>query len=758
MIPQAVFLLNPMNPPRFSRLITAVGTALLVWTLTALRPVSVHANHTGKTAAPQLLTTTLITNLLPFFVDPLPIPQVAKPARTTNGYCVSVLLDECYTNALEVYDMPMLSIQQSFHSNLPPMEVWGYAGQYPGPTIEAKVGVPLLVNWINNLTNNEGMYPYWLQADTNLFHGGHRSDLGAQSIRTVVHLHGAAVLPRYDGYPTNWFLPNDSDEYFYGNIDFNSDGQTLWYHDHAVGVTGNNVYAGLAGFYLVRAEGYDANHQIRLPSGPHEIPLVFQDRDFAVYELLESGVTNCVTNLYTGPLPWHYQAVVNGKVTPFLEVEPRPYRFRILNGAGFRAFTLGMAVTTADGSAYPTNLTVPAAPKFLVVGNEDGYLQYASSTPRIAMMPGERVDVVVDFSAFTNAPYTNITVQNAFGINNGNNGNVPSAPFITNLMQFRVSLPLTTNGTQDIHIPSPLVANWVTTSNMVSLAVTNRGLTLDLSVESPFPGPPFVSTNHNYPFALINMMRFEEPVNDFPHAGDVEVWEIINLSNEAHPLHIHLLDFRVVNRQRFASDTNTLTTPWNGDLSTPPVMVTNYINDRRAQTLKPLVNYLSLNPADLQGAQAFESGPKDVVRAAPFAVTRIVMQWPTNSMFYSTPSARSGDPATDGRYIFHCHILDHEDSDMMRPLQVKPPWQFTHSAFSTGTFDPDGIPQFSLAYPYRPNQKYRIEAATDLRMPNWRVISASGAALDISNARYLLTLPAKDALQFYRVAPVLPQP
>lgn len=190
----------------------------------------------------------------------------------------------------------------------------------------------------------------------------------------------------------------------------------------------------------------------------------------------------------------------------------------------------------------------------------------------------------------------------------------------------------------------------------------------------------------------------------------------------------------------------------------PAVRNKNYINDRRAQSLKPLVNYLSLNPADLQVAQAFESGPKDVVRAAPYAVTRIVMQWPTNSMFYNTPSARSGDPATDGRYIFHCHILDHEDSDMMRPLQVKPPWQFTHTAFPTDTVDLDGDPQFQLAYPYRLNQKYRVEATTDLRTPNWRVIPGTGAVLDNPKSRFLLTLPAKGDLEFYRVSPVLPQP
>ena len=764
----------PGTPGASSRAGGSSLPVVLLLAFTVANPTFAHPPSPSATAGdgeiPADAVTQQLTIELPPFRDALPMPQVAKPSRTISGYCVPVLPSLCYPGALDVYDMPMLVITNHFfHTNLPPIEVWGYDGKYPGPTIEAKVGTPVLVNWINRLTNNGGMYPYWLPADTNLFHGGHDSGLSPQTIRTVVHLHGAAVLPRYDGYPTNWFRPGESDQYFYGNMDLNGDGETLWYHDHAIGVTANNVYAGLAGFYLLRAEDYDREHGISLPSGlPYEVPLVFQDRDFGVTTWTANGISHSVTNLFLAGPPWHQYAVVNGKVTPYLEVEPRPYRFRILNGTSFRALALKMYMTDAGGKDLK-GTNVPAAPSFLVVGDEDGYLQSATNVSRIATMPGERFDVVIDFSPFANSSYTHITIKNAFGLagagGGGANADIVGPPYITNLMQFRVSLPLSTNGNRDIRIPTPLTQNWVTTESMVNAAMTNRPVTLDLTDSTgtlPFQGPPFNVANLSHPFALINMAHFDEPITDFPHAGDIEVWDIINLSNEAHPVHVHLLDFRVINRQRFASDTSSLTTPWGNDPSFPPVMVGKYIIDRLAGTLKPLAAYLSLNPGDIQPAQSYETGPKDVVRAAPFAVTRIVMQWPTNVMFYTAPSAVSGDLATAGRFVFHCHILDHEDNDMMRPLQLRPPWEPSLAFADSRNASPNGPKPLLLAYPYRLNQVYSLETTTNLTHSNWQQLYPTNPPkpfLDIPAMRWIQPAPpSKDTDRFYRVQAVLPNP
>lgn len=763
--------MKPTRPSRIPHVAATVMVGCLLLAAVDPRNLLAHTTggHTGAGADPTVLpagATTVVLNLvLTNFKDALPIPAVLQRSRQTQNYRVPVDTNLVYPGPLDVYDIPMLETNHWFHADLPPVKVWGYAGQYPGPTIEAKVGVPIVVHWINSLTNNDGQYPYWLLADPLLFHGGHESGLPEQAIRTVVHLHGAAVLPRYDGYPTNWFVAGESDEYFYANIDLNSDGQTLWYHDHAIGVTANNVYAGLAGFYLVRNAEYDAARGILLPSGAYEIPLVFQDRDFAVTTWTNNnGVIQVETNLCSDPnlvAPWHTYPVVNGKIAPYLAVEPRPYRFRILNGAGFRSLALQMLMTDAAGNVL-TNADVPTAPVFTVVGNEDGYLQYATNVSRIATMPGERVDVVVDFSSYTNAAYPYVTVVNAFGGNlGGDSADVVGPPYITNLMQFRVNLALSPTVPTNMSIPSPLVTNWISTETLLAHAVRHRSIELDLSIAAgvnvPFQGGQFNPTNGGYPFALINLTHFREPITELPHAGDVEVWDIVNLSDEAHPLHVHLLDFRVVDRQRLASDTNSRTTPWNENPKTPPVMVTNYINDRIAKKLLPLTNYLSLAPKDLKTARPFETGPKDVVRAAPFAVTRIVMQWPTNEIFYTTPSAKSGDRSTDGRFIYHCHILDHEDNDMMRPLQVKPPWQPDVDLLSSPDINPGGFNHFAIAYDHRPNQTYAVEWAADIRSPNWSPVGTS-PTLDLPNSRWLVVPESStDPRRFYRVRGLLPE-
>jgi spore coat protein A len=783
-----------MKPPNPTRIPYAAATVMVGCLLLAMadpRRLLAHTTHPAAGQDPSLLPTNAstapLTVTLTPFKDALQIPAVLQPSRTTNNYRVPVAPELFYPGPLEVYDIPMVEFPHQFHSELPPIPVWGYAGQYPGPTLETKVGVPIIVNWINQLTNNGGQYPFWASIDTNLFHGGHEAGVSPYAVRTVVHLHGAAVLPRYDGYPTNWFMAGESDEYFYGNIDLNEDGQTLWYHDHAVGVTANNVYAGLAGFYLVRNDAFDATNHIGCHPGPHEIPLVFQDRDFGVttWTNMTTGELTTETNLYLAGFPWHQYPVVNGTITPFLQVEPRQYRFRILNGTGFRTLGLRMAVTDSQGNLYPTNdPSAPLSPTFTVVGNEDGYLQKAAAyVQRIAMMPGERIDVVVDFSAYTNAPYTNITVQNAFGLPTiffqGPNG--PLGPggggglgantilgansanienFITNLMQFQVVQHRSNLGTTNVNIPSPLVTNWVSTEKMVQAAVNHRQVTLDLNPDSPFlpfPGAPFVP-NGNYPFALINMTPFHGAITDFPHAGDMEIWEIINLSDEAHPLHVHLLDFRVVNRQRFAASLTNLNASWDGSLTNPPAMAGKFITDRIAKTLQPLATYLSTNASDLLSAQSFETGPKDVVRAAPFAVTRIVMQWPTNAFFYTTPSGKSGDTNTLGRYIYHCHILDHEDNDMMRPLQLRPPWQPGVSVVSAPELNPGGFNHFYIAYDHRPNQAYSVETSTDLMSPVWTPVGTT-PVLDAANNRWLHPPePSSDPQRFYRVRGRLTQP
>jgi len=672
--------------------LTAVITAQILFRQTA----AAQHGHGNPTNSPSAVTCEPVTGLAQF-VDALPIPAIAVPARTNSNY---PLLPGV---ALPEYDMPMLSLQHKFHRDLPPVEVWGYTGTYPGPTFEVQTNAPILVNWINQLP---ATYPSWLAPDTNI-HGV--PDL---SVRTVVHLHGGATRPQFDGYPTNWFRTGTTNMYLYENIDFTADGETLWYHDHAIGATANNVYSGLEGFYLLRNSNFENN--LNIPTGAYEIPLVFQDRDVQ---------TNCApaTMMFNGLPPWHNLAVVNGKVTPYLEVEPRKYRFRILNGSNFRAFGLQFAPT--NGQSLNWN----------IIGTENGFVQSTVTTKTLLMMSAERMDVIVDFTKFTN---NNITLINSIG-----NANVPFAPFITNIMQFRVTLPLSSPDTNQI--PGTIVTNWVQTSNMVSEATVNREVTLDLcfpddtGTNCVWLGGPFATDPHVN--ALLNLSYFEDPITDFPHAGDTEIWHLINLTSEAHPIHVHLLDFRVVDRVRFGGFNAA------GNLAYPPTMVTNYINDRRNGVLQPLSYYLSTNSSDMQSVKAFEAGPKDTVHAAPFGVTRIVMTWPDDSRFYG--QGESSD--THGRYIYHCHILDHEDNDMMRPMQLLPPRPPLQALFHQ---DGANGNKLKLRLKTKSSEKYRIHSSTAIDPFVWTPLAID----EIQGTGQLIDVvpPANpEPVRFYKVEP-----
>lgn len=681
---------------RLGGLILLLGAG---WTLN----LRAHEGENHGTQPPGLPAECVaVTNLVPF-VDPLPIPSVAVPVRTNAQFRLPWDPTVVFENVPE-YEMPMTSFQHRFHRDLPPVEVWGYAGTYPGPTIRAVTNVPILVHWTNALP---AVYPAWLPANTN-FHG-----VTNQNVRTVVHLHGAASLPRYDGYPTNNYYSGTSDTYLYNNWDLNGDGETLWYHDHALGLTANNVYAGLEGFYLLTSPAFEA--QFQLPTGPYEIPLVFQDRDIQ---------TNCApaSLLYNG-VPFHHLATVNGVVMPYLEVEPRRYRFRILDGANYRTF--GLNALAANGTNLP----------FYVIGNEAGFLQQTVTNTALNMMPGERLDVIMDFTAYAGAQITLVSqVGNA----------VPAtAPAISNLLQFRVVLPL--QGTDTSVIPTVIVPTneWVTTAQMVQEATVHRQITLDLANEIPFPGPPFPSSEGS-PFALLNLSYFDDPITEFPAAGSTEVWSLINLSSEAHPIHVHLLDFRVVDRVRFAGFSGTLSR------TNPPTGVVNYITDRQTDRLKPLATYLSTNAV---AALAFESGPKDVVRVAPYSVTRIVMTWPNDPIFYTSPSARDLDPATAGRYIYHCHLLEHEDDDMMRPLQLVAPWpQLNWIVDPTVNSGANNPLRFSVLT--QTNAAYRMESTPFLDSPLWlpgEVILGTGDRVEV------IPPPSMTPALHYRVRPV-PRP
>lgn len=590
--------------------------------------------HGSPASTPGSMTNAVPVTNITLFVQPMLIPSNAVPARVAP-------------DGLWVYDMRMRTNLHRFHPDLDPVPIWGYTdaagrpGSSPGPTIQTTNGMPIHVRWIDELP---ATFPDWIPADTRN-HG-----VSNQDVYNVVHLHGGANRPLFDGHPTYRFRPGTETNYFYDNIDLShgQDGETLWYHDHALGMTANNVYAGLAGLYLLRNPEFE--QQTGLPSREFEIPLVFQDRDIQTNvppATLLSDLASPNAN------PWHYLPVVNGLIAPYFEVEPRRYRFRVLNGCSFR--TIGLAlVTQPTGASTATNVPI------YQIGTDDGFLPTCvvipstnatppRALPTLRLMPGERADLVVDFTHWQDQ---HIVVTN--DLRAGEAAAPPFAPInvVGNaFLEFRVVKALSSPDTsRDFSTNAVIYSDAPTAQQLADRAVKTRTVTLDLRIELPNPGMNFAADTHL--FALLNMRNFDAPVTELPRAGDVEIWEFINLTGAPHPMHVHLLDFLVLDRRSFRG--------WNGDPAYVPQGVADFISDRQLGRLKPLPDYLDLTTNGVRFVQRNELGPKDVVHAAPAAVTRIVMQWPTNEIFY-------------GPYVYHCHILDHEDNDMMRPLDVLPP-------------------------------------------------------------------------------------
>src|ERR1700722_15831751 len=264
--------------------------------------------------------TQLNASSLAQFVDPLPLPEIAQPTSFRPSPTDPV-------QKLPYYRIAMREFESKIHRDMNPTRQWGYAASSPGPTCETRSSQGILVEWVNELPDT-----HFLPID----HTIHGAEASKPEVRTVVHLHGAKAPPESDGYPDNWYPTGKAALYHYPN---RQEAAMLWYHDHALGINRLNVFAGLLGAFFVRDEFEDSLH---LPSGKYEIPLIVYDRIFD----LESQLN------YPGSAdpkkPWLPEVfgdavLVNGKLFPYLEVEPRPYRFRVLNGSNGRFLHLSLS-------------------------------------------------------------------------------------------------------------------------------------------------------------------------------------------------------------------------------------------------------------------------------------------------------------------------------------------------------------------------------------------------------------------------------
>jgi spore coat protein A, manganese oxidase len=531
------------------------------------------------------------------FIDPLPIPPTLPAAELHGG------------------TLHLAPGSWRFHSQLGTTPTWGYTtaasgdAGYLGPTIVAERGEVVSFRAHNRLTGG-----HLLGVDTTL-HGALEAD--RTHPRTALHLHGGYVDPISDGGPDHTFLPGEGWDFTYPN---DQGAATLWYHDHAIGITRLNAYAGLAGLYVIT----DGDRSDVLPSGPFDLPLALQDKSF----LGQRGTRT--PNPLHYPNPWEAEffgtaPVVNGAIWPVVDVDRGFYRFRLLNGSSARFYHL-----------MPSN---PRRVPMWAVATDSGFMRTPQQVSSVVVSPGERVEIVLDLR---DAPGTVTLDDVALPLDVVSPAPRPFGPMVALRVSKRAGGGSFVPGaTLDGTVPAPAALTGPTPRR--------RAVTLVEHVD-PATGVPIMS--------MLNNLHWDAPPElwEQPTVDTVEVWEIVNLTADTHPIHLHLVHFLLLERQAFD--------------------VAGYL---AAHPLEPM-GYGPWPPPPVppgllgavRGPRPFETGWKDTVQAHPGEVTRIVVPFGPNA----DPSVpfgrlRAGSPFT-GDYVWHCHILDHEDHEMMLPYRVLP--------------------------------------------------------------------------------------
>jgi len=571
-------------------------TGLLARVAVALLLICATGSALAATVIPMLDPSTLTK-----FQDPLFIMPTAVPTGTLDG------------NPL--YDVDISQFQWQFSSQLPKATVWGYNGSMPGPTFVVNSGQPISVRYTNNLVNNVGnALAQFLPVDTTM-----RCTTNLPQNRTVVDLYGGHVPASMDGCPWNWFGsdpaagPNgtggpagNSVTYTYPNC---QQAGYLWYHDNAMGQTRLNTYAGMVGSYLI----HDA-HEASLNLPTSEVPLVLQDKMFTAdgqlfYPRGPGDLTNPGGPNPLAGLPKDFPSrnsavseffgnvnVVNGTIWPKMDVEARKYRFQLLDGANARTYVVQL--TTPDGQTLP----------IYQIGTDGGLLPNTVVKTTLRMMPGERTDVIVDFSGLE--PGTIVTMKNIGpdSVYQGNPSAKPADPKTTGqVMQFCVGAA-TSSDTSVI----PLQPSHVTRLKPQDAAVT-RSITLRDSTDKWGRDMVTICGSNGSPeTTTVNL-------------GDTEVWDFFNLTEDTQPMHLHDVQFQIVGRQMLKVD------PTTGE----------YLPEA-----DPTAAFL---PPD-----ADELGWKDTLIMPQGYMTSIISRF---------------DDFT-GSYMFNCGILEHQEFDMMSPFEV----------------------------------------------------------------------------------------
>ncbi|MFD0733266.1 multicopper oxidase family protein [Planotetraspora mira] len=538
-----------------------------------------------------------------------------------------------------------------FHRDLNTTAAWGYWASHPsdpgrpmglgylGPILVTHRDRPVIVRYRNHLPTTHLLRR---SIDVTLWRnlpgvppdppGGRPMDLPRDvNVWNVVHLHGGWNPPQSDGNPDAWFTPHGLHGSLYGTLSGAAPNEAiyaygnrqratmLWYHDHAMDLTRLNNYLGLSGVYLIRDPAEDA---LRLPRGRFEVPLIIQDRTFNADGSLFYP-TKGISAYHPIWVPEFFgdTPVVNGKAYPFLAVEPRRYRLRVLNGSNSRFYRFWFS----DG-----RVRLP----FWLIGISGGLRAYPLRSTTILLAPSERADVIVDFGGLPRG--ASVTLMNDAVVPYPGGGGGPAIPEI---MRFQVTEPL--SGRDDTTPPHALVLPpFESLHPTPGIPSRERVLT---ETTDPHDNPVHMKINGWY---------FFEPVDDFIKAGSTEIWEYVNTTGDAHPMHVHLVQFQIHNRQKFRA----------GDYAKD---YERWVAAGRTAGGKPqLSRYLVGPPVP---PEPYEQGWRDSFIAYPEMVNRIIA---TFTPAPPVPNISGTDTKYPADYIHHCHILEHEDNDMMRPWQL----------------------------------------------------------------------------------------
>ena len=559
-----------------------------------------------------------------------------------------------------------------FHRDLPETMTLGYgAAGYLGPVLEAQSGVRTTLTYRNEIS----AHPHAVDIDTSL-HG--LSESVRTHVPTSLHLHGGATEPASDGHPEQLSLPGQGHVHHFDN---RQEAAGLWYHDHAMAITRLNVYGGLAGGYLLR-DRYDtglAHNPLGLPAGEFEIPLVLQEKI-----VRPDGAASIRSTPIVPQGHWEGGAVgdvglVNGVIWPTAEVARGLYRLRMVNAASFSNWVLHLS--------RPLDMWV--------IGMEGGLLPAPAKVDRFRLGPGERADVLVDFSELEPGETVELLNTEEAAPQAAQIG----AVHLGRLMRFRAGAARGHTGT----MPTTLRGGAGQPPPLAPIAAAHAVRNVSLSQPSDIRIPPSMMS--------LNNLRWSSEQIEMPRQGSVEMWNIVNATPDPHPVHIHLVHFRVVSRQAIDTIAMCLRHPQ------PPTGI-KWTPDPDPYLVGPV-----------RAPEPWEAGMKDTVICDPNSVTRVLVHFPTaaelgfdpDATFSATVSlpgtvAVGAGPGTHGGhghhdagahggrgrvghtadgaapaidrlggdyigstappgahhrsatlqgYVWHCHILDHEDHDMM---------------------------------------------------------------------------------------------